>query len=527
MMISSTISRDMTGSNDNMTVTNRPSLVEYVASMHAESGAEHILAKICELLSVQTGTSVELGVGSDVESATTATLWSNGWKGVVIEPDRTNVASLRSRVRSHDVTCIEAQVTPNGPGRLEDVLSRAGVLDPVTVLSIHIKGDDWAVFNSLELLRPRVIVCEFNPTIPAHMDLRQLPGSGGFGCSILALESIAKEKGYQLVAASGSNAFFVPAEDMGRFDDFETSLAAIAPTDKLCYVISAYDGSSILSSSPTFGYSANFETPVLGKWNPRRIAQDIGGRAALQTIGNAAAGRARTVIEKRTVPESIDHQRLARLVGADAKWVLEIGTNDGTDTLRLASVFPSAQLDCFEPDPRANAAHKKRVTSSRVRLFQNAIGASNGTAVFHPSGGTPPGVEDDKYPDGWHLSGSLRQPTGHLIEHPWVSFDEPFEVQVRTLDSWAEEFGRDGNIDFIWADVQGAEGDLLAGGTATFRRTRYLFTEYSDRSLYEGQITLEEICRLLPGWSVAKRFRNDVLLRNDNLVPSSRFRRGY
>jgi hypothetical protein len=46
-------------------------------------------------------------------------------------------------------------------------------------------------------------------------------------------------------------------------------------------------------------------------------------------------------------------------------------------------------------------------------------------------------------------------------------------------------------IDFIWADVQGAEEDLILGGLDTLRkRTKYLFTEYNNSEMYEGQINL-------------------------------------
>ena len=71
-----------------------------------------------------------------------------------------------------------------------------------------------------------------------------------------------------------------------------------------------------------------------------------------------------------------------------------------------------------------------------------------------------------------------------------------------------------GAIDLIWADVQGAEGDLIEGGRQALARTRYFYTEYDDQELYEGQIPLAKLLSLLPEFEIVPRYRWDVLLRN-------------
>jgi hypothetical protein len=71
-----------------------------------------------------------------------------------------------------------------------------------------------------------------------------------------------------------------------------------------------------------------------------------------------------------------------------------------------------------------------------------------------------------------------------------------------------------GPVDFNWADIQGAEGEMVRGGHDLLRRTRYLFTEYSDEELYEGQATLDELLALLPDYRVVELWPDDVLLEN-------------
>ena len=88
---------------------------------------------------------------------------------------------------------------------------------------------------------------------------------------------------------------------------------------------------------------------------------------------------------------------------------------------------------------------------------------------------------------------------------------------MRTLDAWSAKHAP-GPIDFIWADMQGAEATLATGGAKTLARTRYLYCEYSDQELYEGEPTLAQLLDLLPDFEVVYRLPGDVMLRNTALV---------
>jgi FkbM family methyltransferase len=196
----------------------------------------------------------------------------------------------------------------------------------------------------------------------------------------------------------------------------------------------------------------------------------------------------------------------------DAPVIIECGANDGEDTLAFLERWPNGVVHCFDPEPRAAVLWREKVTSQRAHLYQVALAAQDGEATFHRSDGEFPG-DPDQYPGPWNQSGSLRQPTGHLEEWPWVKFEEEITVRTRSLDSWARELGI-GEVDLVWADVQGAEEDLVLGGLETLSRSRYLYTEVSDSEYYEGQIDLAGLLRLLPAWRVVARYPGDVLLRN-------------
>jgi FkbM family methyltransferase len=195
----------------------------------------------------------------------------------------------------------------------------------------------------------------------------------------------------------------------------------------------------------------------------------------------------------------------AHLTGPAPKVILELGAHCGDDTGWLASL-PGATVHAFEPDPRNVVPPLPNVVFTRA-----AVSANDGVAPFRTStafAGHP-----------WTYSGSLREPTGHLQRWPSVTFGDVIQVRTVTLDTYAREHGLD-LVDFVWCDVQGAEGDVIEGGRATLARTRFLYTETSDEEWYAGQPTLARLLKLLPGWRVVERYPTDVLLENPHLKGS-------
>jgi FkbM family methyltransferase len=218
-------------------------------------------------------------------------------------------------------------------------------------------------------------------------------------------------------------------------------------------------------------------------------------------------------------PGVLNLSYLRQLVGSNASVILELGAHDGSQTLELSAHFPNAKIFAFEPDPRAARKFKTHVTEPRIQLFEMAIGPTDGEAEFHVSSGFPPNASPEvmiQYPQGWDQSGSLRRPKTHQTIWPWCKFESKIMVPVRRLDTWAREHGVE-HVDFIWADLQGAEGDLVAGGQATLAKTRYLYAEYSNEEWYEGQPTLQQLMDMLPNFAILHRFTIEVLLKNTAL----------
>ena len=207
--------------------------------------------------------------------------------------------------------------------------------------------------------------------------------------------------------------------------------------------------------------------------------------------------------------QDISIKEIKYLIGKESPVILEIGANIGQTTLEFLKEMPDAKIYCFEPDPRAISFFKSNVSVGNVTLVESAVGNENGFVMFNQSSGV------DEYM-GWNQSGSIRNPKEHTDIWPKVIFEEKIEVPIVRLDDWAKENNIEA-VDFIWADTQGAESDLILGGMETLAFTRYFYTEYGFRELYDGQVSLSEIVDLLPEFCLKRLFPMDALFENIKL----------
>lgn len=209
----------------------------------------------------------------------------------------------------------------------------------------------------------------------------------------------------------------------------------------------------------------------------------------------------------------MDKNIIKQLVGKHNPVLFEIGCADGGDTQDFVNIFGDTdyRLYCFEPEPTNIQHFKNRNLPTNVSLFEGAVSKENGITRFNRS------RNQHDYND-YRYSGSVKAPKEHTQNWPHILFDEFVDVQTITLDDFCNKNDIE-LIDFIWADVQGAEDYLIEGGKNMFEKgVRYFYTEYSDREFYENAPNQHRIKDLLGNnWEIVHDFRTDVLLRNKNL----------
>jgi len=212
----------------------------------------------------------------------------------------------------------------------------------------------------------------------------------------------------------------------------------------------------------------------------------------------------------KTWPTVTIQQWLQQTFGNDLtpKVFLELGAHCGDDTAWFLMHIPSVMIHAFEPDPR-NAPHfyandHHVIDRNRAVLHEVAVSNKCGTAPFV--------LSETYHKEEWTYSSSLLKPKNHRHRFPGVKFGQTVFVRTVTMDSACENIPQ---VDFIWCDIQGAEGDMVRGAQSVLKRTRYLYTEYSDHEMYEGQPKLADLMTLLGShWKILAQWPDDILFEN-------------
>jgi hypothetical protein len=251
----------------------KPKLSDFRFNVYSQFGEDGIIETIFNTIGTKSKRCIEFGAWDGYYLSNAANLFVNhGWEAILIECSRTKFAELLNNVKKYKCTCI-CEAVGIGSQSLESILQRNSVsVSNIDLLSIDIDGNDYYIFESLEKMQPRVIICEYNPTFPAHLDIyAKYDENGreyGFGCSVGALVRIAKQKGYSLVALTECNAFFVRNDEIAPFHAFETSVDKLQINRYISYLITDFTGNYAIvaqedSISP-FGCNQPLYEPILG-----------------------------------------------------------------------------------------------------------------------------------------------------------------------------------------------------------------------------------------------------------------------
>lgn len=205
------------------------------------------------------------------------------------------------------------------------------------------------------------------------------------------------------------------------------------------------------------------------------------------------------------------------VANAERPVVYEFGACDGYHSQIMINILAQTGkafiYHAFEPVAELHDnIHLFFPSNATVKLWNYAISDNVGISDLFKSGGTK--VVNNQIVDRYYGSSSIRKPK--LVTEAWkeMTFTKE-QVKTTTFDAHLIANGLDTKvIDFVWADIQGAEIDLINGGANAFKNVKYFYTEFSDSELYEGEIGLSKICEMLPNFEVVEVYAGDVLLKN-------------
>ena len=197
-------------------------LKEFKKKIYSQNGEDGIIEEILNRLERELDhTCCEFGAWDGIYLSNVFNLVKNkDYKVLFIEGDKNKFKKLEENFKDKKAVNLNKYVSFEGKDTLDQILSDNKFNTNFDLLSIDIDGNDYHVFESLEIFKPKVIVIEFNPKIPNEVEFIQEKNIKiNQGSSALSFFNLAKRKNYTLVTATEINLFFVHNDYISKVTD--------------------------------------------------------------------------------------------------------------------------------------------------------------------------------------------------------------------------------------------------------------------------------------------------------------------
>ena len=233
-------------------------LLQHAANHHSQSGEDGILAKILETLPERDGWCVEFGAwDGKYKSNTFELIDKQDYSAVLIEGSSERFVDLQNTFAGNDkVIPLNRFVGFEASDNLDTILKETPIPTRFDILSIDIDGNDYHVWDAMTEYQPKVVLIEYNPTIPSAVefvqpkDMRLNQGNG-----IKSVVRLGKSKEYELVCVTALNCIFVKKDYFPLFDIADNSVHALRPDEsKVTWLFNGYDGTVFVRGYGRLGW---------------------------------------------------------------------------------------------------------------------------------------------------------------------------------------------------------------------------------------------------------------------------------
>jgi len=196
-------------------------LGEVEFQVFSQRGEDGIIQYIISQVEIPNKIFIEFGVENYTESNTRFLLINNNWSGLVIDSDRRNIRFIKNDFIywKYDLTAYHSFITKEN---INSLINQFTNCEDIGLLSIDIDGNDYWIWSAIDVIKPRIVICEYNSvfgpkarvSVPYSPDFDKKKAHYSnlyFGVSLAALRHLAEEKGYDFIGTGegGVNAFFV------------------------------------------------------------------------------------------------------------------------------------------------------------------------------------------------------------------------------------------------------------------------------------------------------------------------------
>ena len=228
---------------------------EHEYQVYSQWGEDGLIQYLINRVAIEHPIFVEFGVEKYTESNTRFLLINNNWSGLVIDGSEENIQSIKNDpiYWRHN---LKAECAFIDKENINSLIKRNGISGDIGLLSVDIDGNDYWVWEAINVVNPRIVICEYNslwgseksvttPYDSAFFRTNAHYSNLFFGASIAAFVKLATAKGYSLVGSNkaGNNIFFVR-------NDLLQNLTVVTPEQ--AWVESQFRESRDMSGQLTF-----------------------------------------------------------------------------------------------------------------------------------------------------------------------------------------------------------------------------------------------------------------------------------
>lgn len=205
-----------------------PSFQDVEFSVYSQNGEDGILLYIFALIGAKSRNVLEICAGNGVNCNSANLIVNQGWEGVLFDGNQNKVRRGNEFYSKNPHTSFWPPtfrcewITKDN---VNDLVSSSNLSGEIDLLSIDIDGNDYWIFDALDVVQPRVVVAEYQAAWGPDVCITQRyqedfdygsyrkenKGHVFIGASLGALVKAADRKGLRLVGCEPKcfNAFFV------------------------------------------------------------------------------------------------------------------------------------------------------------------------------------------------------------------------------------------------------------------------------------------------------------------------------
>ena len=201
---------------------------DYEFQVYSQWGEDGLIQHLIHQVPIERPIFVEFGVEKYTESNTRFLLTNNNWSGLVIDGSELHIEYIKNDpiYWKHNLKAEHSFIDKNN---INSLIKKNGICGDIGLLSVDIDGNDYWVWDSINVVNPRIVVCEYNSLWGDKLSVSTPYNSAFgrtnahysnlyFGASITALTKLANSKEYSLIGSNvaGNNLFFVRNDLLGN-----------------------------------------------------------------------------------------------------------------------------------------------------------------------------------------------------------------------------------------------------------------------------------------------------------------------